>query len=259
MFTKMAIFVFASIGIFALLFAALPSDYMAVSFESTLGAEKRVADYYDLQNVTLYANAGQDNMTYPYSSLNDHPGAPQFSAGLPTGQYLEVWWSFYPFGSHFLEFRHVEQWFFGWRVIARLNFQTENKTSVPYQRINAQICDDNYNPERNASLFYASGSALTLSCFFMYNQSLYADIGTAWNNGDIDYMLSYDVDWNATSVSALTILGQLLTFQAPALGITGVGGALISGTIAFPFWICTAILIIKLVQSVIPFIKGVEE
>ena len=96
MFTKTALFIFSFIGLFAVLFAGIPTDFFSISYEASAGYQQEVADTLDSANVTIYSSLGSDNMTYQYSSYHDHPTAPEFSAGLPSGQYLEIWWGAEP-------------------------------------------------------------------------------------------------------------------------------------------------------------------
>jgi len=254
MFSKMLIYLFVVVGVFAVLFASIPGAFFEAAFRSSMGVDKDVAEYFDLANVTLYGNAGNDNMTWEYSSYHDHPSAPQFPAGLPSGHYLEVWWGYDLI--QVLEFRLISE---GWwlNILDRLRFRNEEGAQLGIRLYDADL-ENAWDSEINGSVFYATGR-LSTSAIFGYNQTKYSSITEAWNNYEISYVLSYDVDWNATQVSAFTVLGQLLTFQNPDLGITGQGGAMLNLLIAIPFWAMTAILIILLVQSVIPFIKGIDE
>ena len=70
---------------------------------------------------------------------------------------------------------------------------------------------------------------------------------------------SWELDLNATHMSAWTVMSSLLLFQAPNLGISGLGGVVMNFLIATPFYIAVTICIIKIAQSVIPFIKGLSE
>jgi len=259
MFTKTLLFVFAFIGFFAILFGTIQGDFYdnQTAFTASAGSNKEVAEYFDLANVTLYANAGSDNMTYPYSSWFDN--GKEWAGGLPSGQYLEVWWaSEVPPIYTVIEFRHVEDFWGGIRLIDRCSFKTKDKIDIGQFMFKTHLVN-NYDAEDNGTTFYASCSHLAVSTIISYNQTKYTNIAQAWDNGELDYVLSYEVDWNATSISGLNILGKLLTFQNPNLGITGIFGTTLNLAIAIPFWVMTTILIIKLVQSVIPFIKGLSE
>jgi len=255
MFSKMLIYLFVVVGVFAVLFASIPGAFFEAAFSSSMGVDKEIAEWFDLANVTMYGDTGNDNMTWEYSSYHDHPDAPQFPAGLPSGHYLEVWWGYDLI--QVLEFRLIHEVWWGLDILDRLRFRNEEGDKLGIRLYDADL-EAAWNSEINGSVFYASGR-LSTSAIFSYNQTKYSSITEAWNNYEISYASSYEVDWNATQVSALTILGQLLTFQNPDLGITGEGGYILNMLIAIPFLVMTVILIIKLIQSVIPLISGIDE
>ena len=92
MFSKMLIYLFVVVGVFAVLFASIPGAFFVVPFSSSMGVSKEIAERFDVANVTIYGSVGGGNMTYQWSSYWNHPTAPEHQAGLPNGQYLEVWW-----------------------------------------------------------------------------------------------------------------------------------------------------------------------
>lgn len=260
-FSRMALYIFTFIGVFALLFGFIDGRFFIVSYSSSAGYDADIAETFSLANVTMYNNVGNDNMTYPYSSYHDN-SPHDWSAGLPSGQYLEVWWEnpvYVPPFVRILEFRHIEEVWWGLQIHDRMTFTGISGTVYPDERLTEYNLLDEYNSATNGSSFYAQCGHMMVSAIFEYNQTKYTDIEDAWDNDEISYTFSYEVDWNATQVSALTILGKLLTFQSPSLGITGIGGTILNMLIAIPIWIMTAILIIKLIQSVIPFIGGVDD
>lgn len=258
-FAKLAIYVFTFLGVFALLFGFIDGRFFLVSYSANAGYDPEIAERFSLANVTMYANTGNDNMTYAYSSYHDN-SPHEWSAGLPSGQYLEVWWSnpvYVPPFVRILEFRHIEKVWWGLQIHDRFSFKgAKSGVEYPDERLTEYNLLDEYDSATNGSSFYAECAHIPVSVIFEYNQTKYSDIEDAWDNDEISYTLSYEVDWNATQVSALTILGKLLTFQSPDLGITGDGGLILNGLIAIPFIIMVIVLIILLVQSVIPFIRG---
>lgn len=262
----MAIFLFVAIGIFAILFGSIPTGFFKASFSSSLGVDKEIAERFALSNITMYGNTGNDTMNYQYTSYNDG----KWKAGLPSGHYLEVIWGdtgeyIFPYGKS-LELRHIKENLFWVDLIHRLELTPSvyvgeysievAKTHYIYSP--AQL-EETWSNEANGSVWFAECGHIQTSIIFEYDQATYDNITHAWNSGVLGYTLSYEVDWNATGISALTVVGQLLTFQNPDLGIEGEGGMIFNAFVAFPFWIVTAILIIKLVQSIIPFISGVDE
>lgn len=255
-FSKMVIFLFCTIGFFALLFSLIPGEFFKASYTASIGVDKEIAEYFSVANVTMYSNLGSDNMTYPYSSWWDNGG--EWAGGLPSGQYLEVWWaSETPPIYTVIEFRHIEDWYGGVRMIDRCNFETKTRENIGPFIFKTHLVD-NYDEEDNGTVFYARCEHLAVSTIIGFNQSAYPNIGEAWDGGELHYVLSYEIDWNASSVSAFTIMSQLLTFQNPDLGIEGDVGTIFNWMVAAPFWIMTAILILIVIQSLVPFIRGID-
>jgi hypothetical protein len=267
MFTKTAIFIFCFVGIFAVVFSGITPDFYAnqASYTASAGITQEIAETFDLANVTLYGQIGGGNMTFEWSSLIDHPSAPQHQAGLPTGQYLEIWWSYYPVPItpiKYLQFRHTTK---GWWT-SFLIMQVYYKDGTPIEAreypgqglIDSVHLVNAWDDNSNASVFQTK-TPVTASYLINYNQSKYSTITDAWNGGELSYILSYELDLNATQMSIWGLMGALLTFNAPALGIAGIGGTIITAMIAVPFWVITAILIVKLIFAIIPFVKGVDE
>lgn len=262
MFTKTAVFIFSFIGIFAILYAGINTEFYAYqgSYTASAGMDKETAQRFDLANVTIYSNSGNDNMTYEYSSYYDGPGAPVWQMGLPDGQYFEVWWSSQQFARGYvktLEFRHTTEVWWGLDHIA-MEIYTANGTKIG-QFINDYWPIQNYyDANVNASVFQTKTPVAT-SILVGFNQTKYANIAAAWTAGELNYVLSYEFNQNATMMSIWGLMGALLTFNSPALGLTGFTGTLINAMVAIPFWVMTIILIVKLVFAIIPFVKGVDE
>lgn len=255
-FTKLALYVFTFLGVFTLLFSAIDTEFFQASYSATVGSTPTIANTFNLNNVTLYDSTGNDTMIYPYSSLSDHwTGDEQYNAGLPSTEYLEVWWGTeVPAFGRYLEYRHVATHWWGNSLVDRGNFRgVETGTEYTYALTKQDVIDEEVN---NSSAFSGACDHVLASIIIEFNETAYPDIGVAWDSGDLDYSLSYEFNYNSSQLSAFTILGQLLTFETPSLGIDGTGGIVLSGLIAVPFMIMVILLILLLVQSLIPFIKG---
>jgi len=260
MFTKTAIFIFCFVGIFAVVFAGITPGFYAHQYEfaASAGASKEIAEAFDLANVTLYSQLGGGNMTYQWSSYWDHPDGKQHQVGLPSGQYLEVWWGDDPsWIPKSLQFRHTtEGWWLSW---VRMTVYNKDGSPIEYNEfVYAADLENAWDDAANASVLQTK-TPVSASYLINYNQTKYSSITDAWNGGELSYILSYELDLNATQMSVWGLIGALLTFNAPALGITGIGGTIITAMIAVPFWVISAILIVKLIFAIIPFVKGVDE
>ena len=255
-FSKMAIFLFCTIGLFAILFALTPPQFFLASYEATIGTDKAIAAKFDVANVTLYASMGSANMTYDWSSYHDHPSAPppQHQAGLPSGQYLEIWWGS-EHGIKALEFRHTTEVWWGLAHFA-MNVYSIDGVYIDWYLVASDL-ENAWDEEANASIFLTR-TPVTASYLIQYNQTAYSNITAAWNAGHLGYSLSYEADWNASSVNAFGVMARLLTFQNPDLGIEGDAGTIFNLMVALPFWVMTAILILLVIQSLVPFIRGVD-
>jgi len=84
-------------------------------------------------------------------------------------------------------------------------------------------------------------------------------ITESWLDQNLSLVVGFTYDWNQTNINAFDLLGQILSFQAPSLGLTGVANTILNAFIAIPLWIMVAIIALKLIQSVIPLIKGTDE
>jgi hypothetical protein len=53
-----------------------------------------------------------------------------------------------------------------------------------------------------------------------------------------------------------SLLGQILTFQAPVLGVPGIFGSILNAIIAIPLYATTGYLIYKLIAGIAPWLSG---
>jgi len=233
----------------------MPSDFIYADWEATYGdADEEVVAFYSLHNITMYQQGEEFVATYPGSTEFD----------FPVGQgddKIEYWWNdVYYLGSYAKVFqvRHLTDqilgYWYGWHSLHFDNIvgSTEEWNIVKYD------LTERWDSELNGSLFWAECDHARLNVIFQPNGT-YTDIGESWDNNELRVLTSFEIDFNATSMSAWTVLGRLLTFQSPHLGIPGVGGFLFNTLISGVFTVIVAILIIKVVQSMIPFIKGTDD
>lgn len=268
MFTKSLLFMFCFIGLFTVLIAGIPSGFYAAQTlpDTDAGANPETIQTLSMNNLTVYNTAGEDEMTYPYSSLEDSPSPPNWLITGTTDDYVEVWWSVEPYVGPMLEIRHVQKnYFLGygyWRLVDKLGVTYINGTAVSTNNvlITKAMLQAGWNSETNGSGFYAEcPHTMTSVVFAIHNTTRDATISAAWDSGEIDYALSYERNWNATSLNAVNLLGQILTFRAPDFGIGGFAGLVVGELIRIPFTILAVVAAIKLIQSVLPWIKGIVD
>lgn len=267
MLSKAIVFIFSFLGIFTLLLATFNTVSFPIN-QASGGTPTAIAEKFTLANMTVYGNGGNDNMTYPYSSLDDSPTAPDWETN-SSGKYLEVWWGLYSgFGVvpyKYISLRDVQMQWWG-RDYHGMTLYLRNGLAISTTGIfagwlpNTQIIKEmlvyTYETAYSASYFHAQCEHLTANILFQYNQTTYASIGDAWDAGDIGYSITYGLDYTGSGLSAWSIVGALLSFQAPNIGITGVGGTILSGIIAAPIYACIAYLAYKFITGIIPWVSG---
>lgn len=255
MFSKMLIFTFCTITAFIILFASIPSGFFIASYESSIGADKEIAEYYALNNITMYNIQKNFNLSYPGNQQYDMPGI--------SGHKIEYWWNDDIIGGNtftkVIEVRHLTDQIFGfWWGMHRLDFD-DGDPEIQAKMLSWDNIEDRYSATLNGSLFEASCEHINLNLIVKPTLD-YATLEDSWSNNIVNIITSYEVNWNTTSVSALNVLGRLLSFQAPALGIPDptVNGILAQLTASI-FWGMVVIMIIKLVQSVFPTVPGIPD
>lgn len=247
----------------------MPPQFYAyqLSVTASAGADKEINDRIELGNFTVYSNTGNDNMTFPYTSLDppdlDGDGNDaDWSAGLPSGQYLEIWWS-QVYAPYALEFRHTTWmgWYWAYTsmvIYGKNGFSVVKKNGIFDPSLGDNSLADNWDDTVNASVF-STKTPVCATYLITYNMTKYNNITDAWNGGELGYLISFDLDRNATGMSVWGLIGAILLFQSPYIGIEGLFGTLLTTMIAIPVWILSIMAFVKIIQSIIPFIKGVEE
>lgn len=250
------------VSIFAFLYEAMPNElfYNQAEYNLVYQSQIEVTEAFEANDIIVYSTTGLDNMTYPYSSLENHPDAPQFN--LTVGdEYIEVWWSE---GNYFIPQIQVRQvsrtWWGGWGYIEYLQWKTVD--GIPIEQETGYFVSeaegftdltDNWNG--NASIFYVYGESVEVSIMFLPTNSS-KTIAEAWDDGEISYLLSYEIDFNAMKPDVFMLIAQLVTFQNPDFGIAGDFGDFLTYILSVIFWISIALIIFTLVTRLIPTIQG---
>jgi len=258
MLSKALVFVFTVLGVFALLLGTMPGDFIIQTWNPNY-RDAETKETFDAADVLMYDNADSGKLNYSDAPI-------QYDFGLSGGQKLEIDWVteklpegyWAPFTSIYL--RHLIKQTMGyWTDYHNLNVY--DSSGVPIgtgwykdKIIKANLVD-HWDSDKNATILIAKCDHITTNIIFQPRNSSWS-IGDSWDQEKLNFALSYDVNWNATGVSAWTIVAQLLTFQAPDLGIGGVGGIILNAIIAIPTWSLIAYIVYKIVAGIIPFISG---
>lgn len=245
----------------------MPNDFFENQSEYNLeyAAKKELMEEFEASDLTVYSSIETDSMPYGYSSIEDAPGAPQWETAV-AHRFIEVWWSDYggafPGDTGDLEIRDVEQrWFIVpyYTLLERCNLyvdgvllEHEDNGGNTYSWLNRDDLTP-YEDSYNLSIT-ARGSVLSASMILkaVGNYTL----GESWDNGELQYSLSYEIDFDAMKPSAFTLIGQLVTFQNPDFGIPGVFGTILTYIIALSIWACIILLAYTIITKLIPTIQG---
>jgi len=243
----------------------LPSEIQNLGWSGS-SVDVEIQEQFEAADLLAYKNTATDNMTYPYSSLDDAPSPPQWETS-QSGKYLEVIWFEDPnpyFTMHIISLRDVQMEWWGrdYHALTLKNRQGQPISSYGYSgsvantEISKAVLVANFEAAFNATYFSGRCEHLMTNILISYNWSEYASIGVAFDAGKLGYSLTYDVDYNATGLNGWNIAASLLSFQAPDIGIGGVGGIIINACVAIPIWALVAYIVFKLIAGIIPFISG---
>ena len=245
--------------------ALLLTDFILVS-SARMGTDQETVEYFSMRNVTMYANAGSSNMTYPYSSYWDEGPPGEWDLTTP-GQYLEFWWNYDWIYPKHINLRHIEErgWMgptgvdhVYWLIPNGTVLRGYNQRMSRLVNLYATDLEAYYDSSINATYLEWECNHMSLNTLFSFDQTKYNTITEAWDGNELSYHFSYDININASSISAWTVLGQLLTFTSPNLASDPASLAL-SLIVAVPFWIMSAILIVKLVLALYPTAPGIPD
>ena len=250
---KMFVGTFVFLAVFSVLLSTMPSEFVMLGMEAS-AQDKEVEEYFNAQNVLTYNQTYLANLTYPCAQKVDW--------GLPTNQKLEFWWStewYYGMGDiQMLELRHlIKHWTGWWWTWHELKVQEPYASQVFDEEVGLTKNDvlTLFNEDKNASYCEFACQHIKVKLFIVTaNQSW--TLEESWDNGELKLFTSYDVDWSETGYSMWGVMGQLLAFQNPNLGIPGVGGQILTVGVGATLWACIAVLFFALITSVIPTISG---
>lgn len=254
------VFLVILIGAFAVLFAAIPSDFFnnQEEFTGVIQDDPAVRSRFQALDLLLYESFGNDSMyAFEYSSIDDGPDPPDWETQV-ADRYLEVWWGYDPTAgfAETLEVRDtVKNNFLGlYEYFTWVDKATLSVEGVSYGEgfTYAELTAD-FNSETEI-VIQAHGDFIDANIILKGNAS--ETVAQSWYNRNLHYSINYEIDFEAMKPSAWTLIGQLLTFQAPDLGIPDPAGSIFSYLLGLGMWIVIAIIAFALVTSVIPTISG---
>jgi hypothetical protein len=257
MLSKAILFSFCFLGMFALLFAAVPLEFRAhqQAWSPTYFAtDEEVAAFFNAHNITLYSSSSAGALNYPE--------AVEVQAGLPPGQNLRIWWEdheIYEYGG--LMFKSLgisyqtQHYFLGvWQYWTHedLHYLKNGVNRGDY--IVKDVLVNDFETSLNGTYYDARcNSGIQVSILYTGNETT---IGESWDANKLNFMISYELNATASAINMFTLLGEILTFQAPSLGISGWLGYLFNQIIAIPIYALSGYLIYKLITGIAPFLSG---
>lgn len=257
MLSKIMIILFGTLAMFAILMQTMPAEfYYAASYPES---DQQIIKTFTLANVTIYNSLGTDNMTHPYSSLEDGPDPPDWEVIEMPDHYLEVWWSEI-WGDRILELRHAwlayGGYYYNWEI---LKISYVNGTRVRWggyvDMIRKQELLAAWDTSKNYSIFNIGGA---ITSNILLTPMPGKTIGEGWDDGDLGYSVTYEWNANATAFNIFNIVGGLFTFNAIDLHIGGIGGTIMNACFNIPLTAALYFVIIKITLAIIPFIPGLQ-
>lgn len=266
MLDKAFIFAFTFLCISSLLWLTMDSGFLELQTNSAefRNQNQEVARTFSLANLTQYRYYVSGN----FSSWPDEYKTAKGAFGLPSSQAISFQWSAYPvpaYGKAF-KIKHLTDDLWGyWWGQHDLKFYKSNGVTPILGTIHGSqhyIQRDDliaqWDSTAGASIFFAKCEAIRMNFALLpYNSSW--NIGESWDNGFISWQANFGVDLNGTGLNAWSILGQLLTFQPPQLGIPGLGGEIMGGLLSALIWSVIVVIFVKVTLAVIPFIPGLSD
>jgi len=231
----------------------MPTEFIILGVEASV-QDKEVVDYFNAHDVIVYNYTASFNLTYEEEHEEDY--------GLPEDQKLEFWWNdeeYYGIGNiEMFELRHLTKVWLGWWYAYHELEVIQPYASLVFDPEVGLTKDDVialWDDEANHAYCEFQCDHLAVKVFIMSANASWT-IEESWDNEILNVYVSWNIDWDETGISMWHIMGQLLAWQAPALGIPGVGGLILSRLISLAMWASIGILFFAIITAIIPFIPG---
>jgi len=248
---KKFITIFVFFGLFATLLATMPNEYLQMGVGATVQDKEAVA-FFSSQNVTIYNNTVLINMT-----SGTHQ---EIDWGLPSPEKVEFRWDT-DIVYLTIQVRHLRKKFLGfWYGWHRLKVQEPYRSLMHDPDLEQwmreqDIVTNFFSVESNSSYVELAGDIIIMKLFVkptLSNETMQE----AWDNGRLTLYSTYNIDWSQTSTGAWGVLMQMLTFQSPTFGLTGVFGSIISALITLSLWGSIALIAFAIITALLPFVSG---
>ena len=253
------IFIIVMFSVFGVLYGAMNIEFFSpTGFSGVNEVESIIVEEFKAMDMVVYSSQGSDNMTLGYTSITDGPSPPNWNTTIEN-RYLEVWWDNYyvpdvgTVGVVF-QIRDTERRsFLGipyYVAVELLDITIEGEHIGPYFLRSHLLPYGGFTQVK----IEAKGTYLKASIILKANGT--DTLIQSWDNNVLEYVISYEIDFNAMKPSTWQLVGRLLTFQEIDLGLPGELNRILCYIIGVGVSVCVALLILALVTSVIPLISG---
>jgi hypothetical protein len=260
-----------TLGVFAAIMALLPGQLIAnqLDYVSPTTQSQEVVSYFSANNITVYKNTWDFYINFGSMQYNQ--------SGLADGHRLEFFWvevapTFFsnpciyvkhaypsPLGAWWLwsnpmvplpKYRSIAGPFTG-----PLDRPGGYMNAEPFLLTKTNIL--NLKTSSNSSYFECSDGGVTANFVVMNgNTTTFSDLSHSWDGQKLHVLSSFEVDFEAMKPNAWWLIAQMVTFQAPNLGIPGAFGELLTYIFGLGFWVVVALIIYTVATRLIPTIRG---
>jgi len=260
LFTKIVFFTLVVVGTFGILMTSMDARFIeAQTWAGSYQSDKEAATFFSTHNMSAQAYT-------QFTLLEGYGNSHSETFNLPNGHEIEFWWAVDDIGPlpdiRLLEVRHTWPGPFGFgRSHENLKVIYPYSDDVELEEWGLQRQDlvnlwEMYFP--NASYCeWAYGGYGTKT--FISPNATGNSIGESWDLGNVTMTVGFSYNWTEAHYDVFTILGQMLSFSAPSVGVPGEIGIIMDFFVSFPLWILIIIALLMLLQSIIPTIRGIPE
>lgn len=262
-----------ALGVFAAIMALLPSQLIAhqTDYVSPATQSQEVVSYFSANNITQFKNTWAFDIEYGTMVSN--------ASGMTNGHRVEFYWlnigTVLGGEDAVIYVKHafpspLGDWWLWYNVMGLIEPYKTKAGSPAYFWIGPNSIDGNIQDRAiekpmlvrlqtsaNASYFEVSDGEITSNFVVMNgNQTAYGNLTQSWDGHKLHVLSSYEIDWDAMKPNAWWLLAQMVTFQAPDLGIPGQFGELLTYIFGLGFWVVVAIIIYTIATRLLPTLRG---
>jgi hypothetical protein len=230
------------LGGFSALVTAMPSDFF------TMSAKPSYAEKYYPKN-ELWSSLDIGNYTY-WENVTIYPSiSAQYWADFTenTPYYdIKFAWRWYPMaGISLVRFSYAFLGF--WNIYSDMHFESYGKTVLLNLDISSHIIG---NISKFSPVF---DNIASVAVFFADYNTTRNDVMAALGEGHLETLIAFGWQNISRNYDVLSLMGKLLSFQAPEIFGGGTIGILLNLIIALPIWGAIATIALIIFLEILPF------